>query len=396
MTSSDVYFDMYDRGIFASPYATYRRLRDEAPLYRNDDLDFFLVSQFDDVARVLNDRDTFISARGPVYNIIKSGVEMPPGLFIAEDPPLHTVHRSLVSRLFTPRAIGRIEPQIHALFEQAADSLAGATQLDFMKDFAITLPIKVIGMLFGLPEEDHEALHAAFHKSMNEGTADPDAEALGGILEVAVWFTEYLDSRVDHPTDDLMTELLTMEFEDETGTTRRLERDEIVTYLSLIVGAGSDTTATGLGWAASLLGDHPEQRQRLLDDPGLFPTAVEEVLRCEPPSYHIGRFTTADAEFHGGVVPAGSILLTLPGAANRDDRHFERSDEFDVTRPPQQNFTFSFGPHYCLGASLAKLEIRIALEAFMKRFPDWTVDHEGAELLGGIDTRGWNTLPIQI
>ena len=396
ITTSSVYFDMYDREIFASPYDVYRRLRNEAPLYYNEARDFFLVSRFDDVARVLSDRDIFISGRGPVYNIIKSGIEMPAGLFIAEDPPQHTVHRALVSRLFTPRAINRIEPEIHEFFDEAAEALVGAKRFDFMKDYAVTLPIQVIGMLFGLPKSDYKTLHATFHKSMNEGTADPDRGALDGIVEVAVWFTEYLDWRAEHPTDDLMTELLTMEFEDETGTTRKLHRDEIITYLSLIVGAGSDTTATGLGWSASLLSDHPEQRARLLEDPGLLTTAVEEVLRCEPPSYHIGRFTVSDVEIHGEVVPAGSTILVLPGAANRDERHHERADEFDISRAPGQNFTFSFGPHFCLGASLAKLEIKLALEAFIKRFPEWTVDRDASTLLGGIDTRGWDYLPVDV
>jgi cytochrome P450 len=395
-TTPDVFYDMYDREIFASPYETYRRLRDDAPLYYNEERDFYAVSRADDVNRVLSERDTFSSAKGPVYNIIKSGFEVPRGLFIGEDPPLHTVHRALVSRLFTPRAISRIEDEIHELFETSSDALVGSTRIDFMQDFAVLLPIQVIGMLFGLPKSDYGHLHATFHRSMNEATADEESDAFAGILEVAVLFTEYLDERIAHPTDDLLTELLQMEFEDETGTTRRLERDEIVTYLSLIVGAGSDTTATGLGWAASLLGDHPDQRRRLQEDPGLLASAVEEVLRCEPPSYHIGRVTTRDVEIHGQVVPAGSTIVSLPGAANRDDRHLERPDEFDIGRPPSQIYTFSFGPHFCLGASLAKLEIRVALEAFMKRFPDWTVDHDAAELLGGIDTRGWNRLPIEV
>ena len=395
--TSDVFYDMYDREIFTSPHETYRRLRDEAPLYYNEERDFYAVTRFEDVGRVLSDRETFSSSKGPVYNIIKSGIDVPAGLFIGEDPPQHTVHRALVSRLFTPRAIGRIEAEVHELFETSADELAGATQLDFMKDFAVKLPIQVIGMLFGLPKSDYQQLHAIFHQSMNEGTADEEGETFAGILQVAVYFTEYLDERIKNPTDDLLSELLAMEFEDEHGVTRRLERDEIVTYLSLIVGAGSDTTATALGWSASLLSDNPDQRRRLQEEPELFPTAVEEILRCEPPSYHIGRVTTREVELHGQVVPEGAFIVSLPGAANRDERHHgDRAEEFDVTRSPTQNYTFSFGPHFCLGANLAKLEIRLALEAFMKRFPDWTADHDNAELLGGIDTRGWNHLPIEI
>jgi cytochrome P450 len=387
---------MYDRTIHASPYPVYRRLRDEAPLYRNDEYDFFVVSRFDDVSRVLSERDVFLSGKGNVFNILAAGIEIPNGLFISEDPPSHTIHRALVSRLFTPRAVGRIEPDVHDLFHEAAESLRGRTQFDFMKDFAIKLPIRVIGMLFGLPAEDHADLQRVFHKAMNEDTADLGRDALAGITEAAAWFNDYLDHRAEHPTDDLMTQLLHMEFEDETGTTRKLEREEILTYLVLVVGAGSDTTGTSIGWAASLLADHPDQRRLLRDDPSLMASAIDEVLRYEPVSYHICRSLAEDVDLYEEVMPVGSTVVALPGSANRDDRQFDDADTFDIRREPGQIMTFSFGPHYCLGASLAKLEMRIALEAVLERFPDWTVDHDAATLIGGIDMRGWDTLPVEV
>jgi len=393
-TSTDVYFDIYDRDLYDSPYGMFRRLRDEAPLYHNEEQAFYAVSRFDDVSRVLSERDTFSSAKGGVYQIASAGIDMPEGLFIFEDPPLHTIHRSLVSRLFTPRAVSRIEGEVRALFEAAADALVGAERFDFVKDFAHMLPIQVIGMLLGLPASDYRALRDAFHHSQNEGTADRDADALSGAAVAAVWFSEYLDHRVAHPTDDLMTQLLNMEFEDSNGETRRLRRDELEMFLVLIAGAGSDTTVNAISWAGSLLSDHPEQRRLLLDDPALIPNAVEEVLRYESISYHIARTVVDDVEMHGEVVPAGSLVLTLPGAANRDERRVEDPDRFDITRTPGQIFTFSFGPHFCLGASLARLETRLAVESMLRRFPDWTVDYDGAELTGGIDTRGWERLPV--
>jgi cytochrome P450 len=396
MTSADVYFDMYDRELYASPYDMYRRLRDEVPLYYNEEYRFYAVSRFDDVARVLGDRDAFISRKGGVYQIAAAGVDMPEGLFIFEDPPRHTIHRSLVSRLFTPRAVSRLEPEIEALFDSAARELVGAQRFDFVKDFATMLPIQVIGMLLGLPERDYAALRAAFHQAQNADTADPDKEALSGIAEASRWFTEYLDLRAAHPADDLMTQLLHLEFEDETGTTRELRRDELVLFLTLITGAGSDTTVNAIGWAGSLLSDHPDQRRMLIDDPSLIPNAVEEVLRFEPPSYHIARTVAEDIELQGQVVPAASVIVTLPGAANRDERQYESGDTFDVTRKPGQTFTFSFGPHFCLGASLARLETKVAMEAALKYFPDWTVDQDDAALTTGIDTRGWDSLPVDV
>jgi cytochrome P450 len=395
MTTSDVQFDMYDRGIYDDPYPTFRRLRAEAPLYRNDEYDFWAVSRQADVARVLSERETFSSAKGGVYQIAAAGIELPPGLFIFEDAPAHTIHRSLVSRLFTPRAIARIEERVTALFEDAAEQLVGRDRFDFVKDFAHMLPIQVIGMLLGLPDSDLISIRDIFHKSQNEGTAE-SGETLSGIAAAAVWFTEYLDERVASPTDDLMSQLLRVEFDDVTGTKRQLERDELLNFLILIAGAGSDTTVHAIGWALQLLGDHPEQRQKLLDDPMLVTNAIEEVLRYESVSYHICRTTTTEVELHGEVLPADTLIVTLPGSANRDERHVDDPDRFDITRDPTQYYTFSFGPHFCLGASLAKLETRAAIEAILKRIPNWTVDHTGAQLTKGIDTRGWEYLPVEV
>jgi cytochrome P450 len=396
MTESTVYYDMYDRDIYASPYETFRRLRNEAPVYYNEKFNFYALSHHDDLFQVLRDRDTYISGKGMVYNIISKDIEMPPGLFINEDPPMHTMHRAIVSRLFTPRAVGGLEPQIRALCKEIVDGLVGRDEFDFMKDFSLQLPVQVIGMLVGVPKQDQADLLAVFQKNLHEGSADPDQQLMQGILDSAAWFNEYLDWREKNPSDDVMGQLLEFEFEDDTGVTRTLRRDEIVTYLTLITSAGSDTTATAISWAGSLLNDHPDQRRELVDDPSLVPQAVEEVLRCEPPSYHFCRWTTKDVEFHGTTIPAESILVVLPPAANRDESKWEDSERFDIHREPSQTFTFSFGPHFCLGANLARLEARIALETILPRIPEWTVDYDNATLTRGIDTRGWEHLPVSV
>ncbi len=395
-TSTLPYFDMYDREIYASPYPTFRRLREESPLYYNEQYNFYAVSRHEDVARVLSERDTFSSAKGGVYNIASLGVEMPEGLFIFEDAPLHTIHRSLVSRLFTPRAINSLEPRIKALFSTAADQMVGAVKFDFVKDLAHMLPIQVIGMLLGLPDGDLPSLRDTFHRTQNAGTAEHGGEAFGGIAEVAVWFNDYLDFRAANPTDDLMTQLLNVEFEDQHGERRTLRRDELITFLAIITGAGSDTTVNAIAWSVSLLGDHPEQRQLLLDDRSMIPNAVEEVLRYESISYHICRTTTTAVDLHGGTIPADAIVVTLPGAANRDDRVWDDPDTFDITRKPGPFLSFSFGPHFCLGASLARMETRIAIAEVLDRFPNWIVEREHCALTQGIDTRGWDNLPIEV
>ena len=396
ITDAGVYYDMYDRDVYASPYETFRRLRNEAPVYYNEKYNFYALSRHDDLGRVLGDRETFISGKGMVYNIISTDFEMPPGLFITEDPPMHTMHRGIVSRMFTPRAVSSLEGQVRSLAEEIADDLVGRDEFDFMRDFALRLPVQVIGMLVGVPKKDQDDLLAVFQKNLHEGSANPEQQLLQGILDSAAWFNEYLDWREKNPSDDVMTQLMQFEFEDDTGTTRTLRRDEIVTYLTLITTAGSDTTATAIGWAGSLLSDHPDQRRELVENPSLIPQAFEEVLRYEPPSYHMCRWSTKAAEFHGQTIPADSIVVMVPPAANRDETKWEEPDRFDILRKPAQIFTFGFGPHFCLGANLAKVEGRVALETILSRIPEWTVDYDKASLTKGIDTRGWERLPVTV
>lgn len=399
VTTSDVEFDLYDRDTFATPYDVLRRLRDEAPLYRNEQYDFFAVSRHADVARVLTERDTFISGKGMTYEVLKAcvdmGLEMPDGLFICEDAPQHTMHRALVSRLFTPKAINGLEAQIRELCREVVEPIRGRSSFDVMAEVANRIPVQVIGMLLGLPKADQEELHAVFHRTMHVDADGAEKDALAGIAESAVWFDRYLEERVTNPTDDVMTQLLHMELTDETGATRVLRRDEILTYLTLIASAGADTTAMALGWAMKALGDHPEQREALTADRALLATAVEEIIRYEAVSYHASRWVAQDVELHGQVVPAGSVMVVLPPAANRDERQFPDPDVFDVQRPPGQNVSFGFGPHFCLGASLARLEMRVALDVILDVLPAWTIDTESSSMVSGINTRGWEHLTVE-
>ena len=206
-------------------------------------------------------------------------------------------------------------------------------------------------------------------------------------------FGEYIDWRAEHPSDDLMTEMLNAEFEDETGTTRRLTRDEILIYVTVIAGAGNETTTRLIGWAGKVLAEHPDQRRQLVDDPSLIPNAIEELLRFEPPAPHVARYVARDVELYGEKVAEGNVMLFLVGSANRDDRRYPDGDRFDIHRTIGQHLTFGFGIHFCLGAALARLEGRIALEEVLKRFPEWDVDYENAKLSPTSTVRGWETLP---
>lgn len=394
--ASDVYFDPYDVALNADPYPMFRRLREEAPLYYNEQHDFYALSRFVDVDAGIVDFQTFGSARGAILEIIRANIEMPPGVLIFEDPPIHDIHRKLLSRMFTPRKISQLEPQIREFCARSLDPLIGAGGFDFVADLGAQMPMRVIGMLLGVPEEDQEAARDFANAQMRTEAGKPMNTTPEAMLN-GEFFGQYIDWRADHPSDDIMTELLNVEFADETGTVRRLTRDELLTYVTVVSGAGNETTTRLIGWAGKVLAEHPHQRRALVDNPSLIPQAVEELLRFEPPAPHVARYVTRDVEYYGQPVPEGSIMMMLIGAANRDHRQFAPDgDVFDIRREPRQHLTFSVGTHYCLGSALARLEGRIALEEILKRFPEWDVDLSEAKLSPTSTVRGWESMPAVV
>ena len=268
--SPDVSYDPYDIAVNADPYPVFRRLREEAPLYYNEQYDFFAVSRYDDVERGLKDRETYISGRGAILELIKANLEMPPGVIIFEDPPIHTVHRGLLSRVFTPKKMNALEPQVREFCAASLDPLVGTGRFDFVADLGAQMPMRVIGMLLGIPEQDQEAIREHVDASLRTEAGEPMTSSVDAILSGEI-FADYIDWRAEHPSDDLMTELLNAEFVDETGTTRRLTREEILTYVTVIAGAGNETTTRLIGWAGKVLAEHPDQRRALVDGSGAHP-----------------------------------------------------------------------------------------------------------------------------
>jgi cytochrome P450 len=390
--ASDVRYDPYDVEINADPYPVFRRLREEAPLYYNEEHDFFALSRYEDVERGLADRETYISGRGAILELIRANIEMPSGVVIFEDPPIHTRHRGLLSRVFTPKKMNALEPKIREFCAASLDPLMGSGRFDFVADLGAQMPMRVIGMLLGIPEQDQDAIRRQADSALRTEAGEP-MEVEGGDFLSGEMFGDYIDWRAEHPSDDLMTEMLNAEFEDETGTTRRLSRDEILTYLTIIAAAGNETTTRLIGWAGKVLAEHPGQRRELVEDLSLVPNAIEELLRFEPPAPHVARYVARDAEHYGQPVPEGSVMMFLVGAANRDDRRHPDGDRFDIRRTIGPHLTFGFGIHFCLGAALARLEGRIALEEVLKRFPEWEVDWDHAQLSPTSTVRGWETLP---
>jgi len=395
-TTIDLYYDPYDREIDADPYPIYRRLREEAPVYYNEQYDFYAVSRFDDVQRGLVDRETYSSARGSVLEFIKANIEMPPGVVIFEDQPQHTVHRGLLSRVFTPKKMNALEPKVREFCAQALDPLVGAGRFDFVADLGAQMPMRVIGMLLGVPEEFQEAARDRANANLRTEAGQPMDTTAENMMN-GEFFGQFIDWRAEHPSDDIMTELLNVEFEDETGNIRRLRRDELLIYISVVSGAGNETTTRLIGWTGKVLAEHPDQRRELVADPSLIPAAIEELLRYEPPAPHVARYVTRDVEYYGRRIPEGSVMMMLVGAANRDHRQFPPDgDVFDIRREPRQHLTFSVGTHYCLGSALARLEGRIALEEILKRFPEWDIDLSECKLSPTSTVRGWDTMPAVI
>jgi cytochrome P450 len=381
----------YDYDLLRNPHDVFRAVREKAPLYYNAEFDFYALSRYADCVQGLADRQAFRNGKGVMLEQIRSGVPMPRGLFNFEDPPQHTIHRGLLARVFTVGRMAQLEPQIREFCARTLDPFVGAGGFDFVDDFSAKVPMRVIGMLLGIPEADQEAVRRRGDDRLRTEAGKPmqyDGEG------VSAGFGDYIDWRIAHPSDDIMSQLVQAEFEDETGTQRRLTRQELGTIIGFLASAGNETTNRLIGWAGKLLAAYPDQRREIREDPSLIPQAIEEILRYEPPAVHIGRHVAKDVELHGTTIAEGSVVIFLTGAANRDPREFADPDRFDIRRERRPHLTFGHGHHVCLGNALARLEGRIALDEVLKRFPDWDVDLDGARLASTSTVRGWETLPV--
>lgn len=395
IVSIEPYYDPFDFDIDDDPYPVWRRLRDEAPLYRNDKYGFYVLSRHADVARELSNWRDYRSGKGTTADIILNNVDVPPGIILFEDPPIHDLHRRLLSGVFTPRRMAAIEPLARRFCQHALEPLADADEFDFIADLGAWMPMRTIGYLLGIPEDRQVAIRQSADRMLeldSDGPLDIAQDALtgsGAMLE------EFIDWRYDHPSDDLMTELVNAEVEEPDGTRRRLTRGEVLTYTATLVGAGNETTTRLLGFAGQLLSDHPDQRRALAADFSLIPDAVEEVLRYEAPSPVQARYVGRDVEHYGRTVPEGSVMLLLNGSANRDERHYPDADAFDIRRRAA-HLSFGHGIHFCLGAALARVQARVALEEVLTRWPDWEVDYGRARRAHTTSVRGWATLPVRV
>jgi cytochrome P450 len=314
------------------------------------------------------------------------------------DPPEHTRLRALVSRAFTPRRVNELEDRIRELCADFLDRQVDRDGFDYVQDFAARLPSLVISSLFGVPlaEQDdvRHLIDTMFIIEPGVGTMNPTA--LQATADLNTYFAGLLEERRARPTDDMLSALNAAELRLDDGTVRRLSTPEAALFAVMLVSAGTETVARLLGWAAVTLAAHPDQRAALAADPTLVPNAVEELLRYEAPSPVQARYVTTPVELHGVTIPRGSKVLLLTGSAGRDERQYPDADRFDVRREFSTHLSFGYGVHFCLGAALARLESRIALEETLRRFPEWDVDHDRAVRLHTSTVRGYSSVPIRI
>jgi cytochrome P450 len=392
MGASEVYYDPYDQDIDADPYPTYRRLRDEVPLYYNERYDFWALSRFADVEDAVRDWKRLSSAKGDILEVVKADPVMPPGVFINEDPPLHTVHRAVVSRAFTARKMRVLESKIRQFCARSLDPLVAAGRFDFVDDLGAELPMRTIGMLFGIPDSEQPAVRAHAQRAVKGAPGKPLPVKKDRYFDTHV-FAEYVAWRERNPSDDLVTEFLGVEFDDGSGQRRRVTKEELLTFVAVIAGAGVETTSRLFGWIGKVLADHPDQRREIAEDRSLLPNAIEELLRYEAVAPNVARYVTEDVELAGHIVPKGSAMLLMLGAANRDDRTFHDPDRFDIHRTIGHHLAFGQGSHFCLGAALARIEANIALDEVLNRFPDWQIDTANARRAVTSTARGWAAMP---
>ncbi|HVA04100.1 MAG TPA: cytochrome P450 [Acidimicrobiales bacterium] len=389
-----VHYSPYDYEIHEDPYPTYARLRTEAPLYRNDEFDFWALSRHADVQAAFRDPGHLSNRFGVTLDPAAYGPQAHKSMsFLAMDPPRHTRMRSLVSKAFTPRRVAELEPQIRALAVRYLDPAVEAGTFDMVGDVAGKLPMDVISQMIGVPEADRAEVRrlADLLVHREEGVFDVPQEGMEAALVLAGYFSDMVVERRRARRDDLTSGLLDVDVDDD-----RLTDDEIIAFLFLIVVAGNETTTKLLANAWYWAWRFPDQKAKALTVAGRAAPWVEETLRYDTSSQMLLRVTTGDVELLGTVIPDAARVLLLVGSANRDPDAFEHPDRYDLDRDTTKLISFGGGRHFCLGAPLARLEARVMLEELVARVADYDIDADGARRVHSINVRGFASLPTTV
>jgi cytochrome P450 len=390
--SDELDFDPYSDVYFNDPYDVYRRLRDEAPVYRNDHYGFWALSRYDDVVLAHRDWKTFTSTRGITIDMLTAPdmselLAQSTGSIIFMDPPDHDRMRALVSRVFTPKAVADLEPMIRGLVRKYLDPLDG-DEMDLVADFSGPFPVEVISVILGVPEPDRQQIRHWTDTMLHRepGNPKPTDAGMEAALNIGIYIHGLAQEKRAHPTDDMLSGLI------EAGLTD----DEVAGFALLLAGAGSETVTKLIGNGVVLFARHPDQWRKVIADRDLLVPAVEEILRYWAPSQYQGRCSTTASEWHGVTIPADAPVLLITGAANRDERAYPDPDRFDVERPLKLNVGFGHGIHACLGAALARLESRIAFDEIATRWPEYAVDESRCKRVSMSNVAGYSSVPVRV
>jgi len=389
-----VVYNPYDYAIHEDPYPTYARLRAEAPLYRNQDKGFWALSRHADVGAAFRDSTAYSSAEGVSLDKAASGPHAHKTMsFLAMDPPRHTRMRALVSKGFTPRRVALMEERIREITLEHLEPAMEAGSFDMVSDLAGRLPMDVISDLVGVPKEDRAELrrNADLLVHREEGVEDVPESGVEAAFYLAGYYADMISQRRQKRTDDLTSALLDAEIDGDM-----LTDDEIMGFLFLMVVAGNETTTKLLANAWYWAWRNPDQRRVALGGPEQAADWVEETLRYDTSSQMLARVTMTDVEIHGGTIPRGDRVLLLVGSANRDEGVFDDGDAYRLGRDTSASLSFGVGRHFCLGASLARLEARVCLEELVKRVSDWDIDPDGIERVHSVNVRGFANLPTTV
>lgn len=397
--ADDISFDPYSSTYFDDPYDLYRRMRDERPVLHNEEIGFYALSRWADVVDAERDWATYSSAYGiELDSLTQGGIIHGFESLIMVDPPRHDRLRGLVSRVFTPRAIGGLEPMVREVVTGYLDAIEGRDEVDLLSEFAAFFPVEVISRMLGIPAEGRQQVRLWLDEALTRdigqtSISDANSEAM---VAMGTYFYELAAAKRAHPGDDMLSRLTQVTTTDDDGNEIGLDDVAIAGFGTLIGGAGAETVTKLIGNAVVEFGRHPDQWQLVLDDPSVIPGAFEELLRYLPPSQFQGRMTTRDVELHGVTIPRLSPVLLMTGAATRDDRQFTEPDRFDITRPPALALGFGHGIHSCLGAALARMEGKIAIEELARRYPRYEVIEEGLGRVQMTNVAGYSHVPIRV
>ena len=370
----------------SDPYDAYAWLRRHAPVWWDEANGFWVVAKHADLTFVSTHPELFCSSEG-----YRPNVPGDPSL-ISLDPPRHTQMRRLINKGFTPRMVAQLEPHVRDIVTRTLDAVAARGACDFVEDVAVPLPMLVIADLLGYPQEDWRRLQH-WSDEMNIGDASQPLDKVIAAYEAFCAYHEPIAAaKAANPGDDLISKLIQGEVDGE-----RLDQDDVLRTALLLLVGGNETTRNTIAGAVLALSQHPEQQRRLVADPSLLPTAMEEFLRWVTPIMNFRRTATRDLELRGAHIKAGDQVIMLHGSANRDEEVFPDADVFDVGRDPNPHLAFGVGTHFCLGANLARLEIRVMFEELLRRFPDLHVP-AGAEVVRYPSTfiRGWSSMPVEL